>query len=383
MSLPEVRLKIRVRGRHPWFFRKMVDKPRQPLPAGGIVRVVDRGGAFVGIGLYNARSELALRLFSHEPTEDVNARLALLLETAFDLRENTLGLASVSNAYRLAHSEGDGLPGLVLDLLGDWIVAQPFSLGMLKLMEHVEACAARRYPGKRLVLSVEEAAAEREGMGKIARVPARETEVVERGVRFRVLPASGHKTGFFADQRDNRQLVRNLARGRRVLDLFCHAGGFGIAAALGGAKAVLAVDLDEDAVAQARSNAALNKQRIDCRHADAFDVLREVKRGAFDLIVLDPPKWVAGKTQIGDGLVRYRDLNRIALEKCVPGALLVTCSCSGAVSEELFLATLREAAAAAARDARVLMIRGAGADHPVALECAETRYLKVVVLQVR
>ena len=177
--------------------------------------------------------------------------------------------------------------------------------------------------------------------------------------------------------------MRSLAKGRTVLDLCCHAGGFAIQAALGGAKSVIAIDLDEEAVTQAAANAKTNRARVDVRHGDAFDTLRETKAGAYDLIVLDPPKWVLGKTGIIPGLPKYRDLNRLAFEKLAPGSLLVTCSCSGAVSEDLFLLMLKEAAAQAGRDARVLMLRGAGPDHPVALECPETRYLKVAVLAVR
>src|SRR5262249_53081395 len=192
-------------------------------------------------------------------------------ERAFALRERTLALPSVTSAYRLAHSEGDGLPGLVLDRLGDQIVAQGFSLGMLKLMEGVDEQVARHYPRAQLVVTGGEAAAAREGIDKVSRSPLRESEVTEHGVRFRVVPGSGHKTGFFADQRDNRQLLRSLARGRRVLDLFCHAGGFALAAALGGARSVLAADLDESAVALAQENFALNRVNAEGRDAGAFD----------------------------------------------------------------------------------------------------------------
>ncbi|MEM7206121.1 MAG: class I SAM-dependent methyltransferase [Planctomycetota bacterium] len=202
-------------------------------------------------------------------------------------------------------------------------------------------------------------------------------------MRFAVTPGVGHKTGFFADQRDARQRVRALAQGRTVLDLFCHAGGFALAAAAGAARRVVAVDLDETEVARAKANAARNKTKVDAQHGDAFDVLRDTKPGAFDLVVLDPPKWADGRSEVEAAMRRYQDLNRLGLERVASGGIVVTCSCSGAVTEGAFLAALRDAAAQARRDARLLWIGGAGPDHPIALECQQTRYLKVVVLQVR
>ena len=210
-----------------------------------------------------------------------------------------------------------------------------------------------------------------------------ETVVREHGVRYQVRAGTGHKTGFFADQRDNRLTVRMLARNRDVLDLCCNSGGFAMNAAKGGAVKVLAGDLDEAMVDQTRANAQANKLAFDCVHGDAFDMLREAKAGRHDLIVLDPPKWVANKNELDQGLQRYADLNRLGIEKVARGGVVVTCSCSGSVSEERFVRMLREAAAAARRDVRVTALRSAGGDHPFALECPETRYLKVAFLQVR
>ncbi|MEZ5962840.1 MAG: class I SAM-dependent rRNA methyltransferase [Planctomycetota bacterium] len=379
----EVQLAVRVRGRHPWFYRKMVRKPARPLPAGEPVRVVDRDGAFVGVGFYNNRSELALRMLSRGEVDDADLYLRALLEAAIDLRESTLRLPDVTDAYRLVHAEGDGFPGLVLDRIGDALVAQVFSRCMHERMEPIGQALARRYPRARLLLTADRDAAAREGFVPPPPVRAQSTEVTEHGARFEVVPGHGHKTGFFADQRDNRQIVHRLAGGRAVLDLCCHAGGFAVHAARGGAKRVVAVDLDEAAVAMTRDNAARNRVRVDARHGDAFDVLRRAGTGEHDFIVLDPPKWIAGKSAIEAGLPRYLDLNRAAFAKLGSGGLLVTCSCSGALAPDRFEAMVRQAAAEAGRDARVLFRRGAGPDHPVALECPETSYLKVLVLQVR
>ena len=382
-ALPEVRLKVRAHGRHPWFYRKMVRKPERALPAGSPCKVRDREGRLVGTGFYNPRSELALRVFSDRAVADVPGHFVTALQAAVQLRERDLALPQETDAYRLVHAEGDGFPGLIVDRLGDAVVAQVASLGMRRQLEPLGEWLLAHYPDARLVLLQDEGAADREGMDRLPEPRPVATTVREHGLAYAVRAGTGHKTGFFADQRDNRRLVRSLAKGRSVLDLCCNSGGFALNAATGAAKRVHAVDLDEDMVAATEENARRNRLSISTAHGDAFDILRDSEPGRFDLIVLDPPKWVANKREIDAGMPRYADLNRLGLEKVDRGGLVVTCSCSGAVSEERFLRMLREAASAARRDVRVLATRGAGADHPVALECPETRYLKVAVLQVR
>ncbi|MCA8955915.1 MAG: class I SAM-dependent rRNA methyltransferase [Planctomycetes bacterium] len=379
---PELKLRVRVRGRHPQFFRKMIHKPASPLPAGGPVFVRDRDGKPVGVGFYNPRSELALRMLSREPIEGVDACLSARVADACALRDLRLRLPDSTDGYRLIHAEGDRIPGLILDRLGRAIVAQVHARCITPYLEEIGEQLLERYPGSQLLLTVDAEAAMREGIDKPPRQNADPVAVTEHGIRFTVHPGSGHKTGFFADQRENRQRVRRLAAGRDVLDLFCNSGGFALAAQAGGARRVRAVDLDESMVEQASANAEANRMRIAFEHADAFDVLKRCRVGTHDLIVLDPPKWARGKDEVDGALTRYHDLNRLAFEKLPPGGLLVTCSCSGALGEHRFLAMLADAAAAARRDARVLFSGGAGPDHPVALECPETRYLKVVILEV-
>lgn len=383
MSLPELQLKVRVNGRHPWFFRKMVRRPETPIPAGSAVHVRDRTGRAVGTGFYNPRTELALRMFAGEAVGDVTAFLVQRLADAVALREQVLALPAVTDAWRAVHAEGDGLPALILDRFADVWVAQVGSLGTARHLEALGEWLLRHAPGCRLVLVPDRDAESREGMQRVPPPRPLDLQVREHGLRFQVQAGGGHKTGFFADQRDNRRLLRTLARDRSVLDLCCYTGGFACNAAAGGARSVRAVDLDEAAVAVARDNAARNDLDLEVVHDDAFDVLRGLPRGRIDCMMLDPPKWVAEPAALAAGLERYRDLNRLALEKIAGGGLLLTCSCSGSVSEETFLRTLQKAAAEAGRDARILSLRGAGPDHPVALECPETRYLKVAVLQVR
>lgn len=383
VGLPELRLKIRVHGRHPWFYRKMITKPGTPLRPGSAVRVVDRDGTFVGTGFYNPRTELALRMLAREDVADVEGRLLELLARAVALREDVLQLPEVTNGYRLVHGEGDGFPGLVLDRLGGAVVAQVRSLAMAERMEAIGRWLKRHAPDLRLILTIDEDSGRHEGMERPPRAAPFATEVVEHGLTYQVEPGTGHKTGFFADQRDNRRWFQGLAKGRRVLDLFCNAGGFAMAAARGGARSVLAVDLDEAAVLQTETNARRNKLKLRVEQADAFDVLRAQREGEHDAIVVDPPKWAMGRDGVEAALPRYRDINRLAFEKVSRGGIVVTCSCSGALPESLFLKVLAEAAAEAGRDATLLKVTGAGPDHPIALECPETRYLKVAFVLVR
>ncbi|MBK8976923.1 MAG: class I SAM-dependent rRNA methyltransferase [Planctomycetes bacterium] len=380
-SLQDITLKVQVHGRHPWFYRKMVRRPAAPIPAGSAVRVHDRNGRFVGLGFYNPRTELALRMLTRADG-DPDRVLLDAIDGAIALRDDVLGLPRVTDGYRLVHAEGDRVPGLILDRLGDAIVAQVFALAAQQRIDAIGERLLSRWPAARLVLTVDATARKREGMEPVPPPPRVDTVVTEHGLEYAVSAGRGHKTGFFADQRDNRQVIRRLARGRAVLDLFCNAGGFALNAARGGAREVVAADLDEEAVAQAAANAERNRLRVRTEHGDAFDLLRDTRPGRFDLIVLDPPKWASGRDDVDAALARYADLNRLAFERAQPGAIVATFSCSGAVAEARFLAMLRDAAAAAGRDVRILLQGGAGPDHPVALECPESRYLKACVLEV-
>ena len=382
--LPTLPLRIRVNGRHPRFFRKMVGRPDQKTEPGGLVRVVDRDDTFVGIGFVNPRTLLCLRLLTHDE-EAVDAGFFVRrLQAAVDLREGELQLRETGNAYRLVHGEGDGLPGLILDRLGEFLVAQVHALGILAFLEPLGVWLKQRYPGARLVLTVDERARELEGITGYAPPGPLEGELSEWGITYRVRPGGGHKTGFFCDQRDNRRFFADRCGGHRVLDLCTNSGGFALTAARhGGAREVVGYDLDEAAVALARENARRNQLAVRFEQGDLFTVLRDLPAGSYDRIVLDPPKWAAAPEQLDAAGARYRDANRLALARIAPGGLLFTFSCSGSLSEDRFLGLLRDAAALAGRDAQVLAVRGAGPDHPVALECPETRYLKAILLRVR
>ncbi len=381
--LPEIRLKVRMQGRRARYFKKQCARPGGSLPAGSMVFVRDREGRPVGTALYNPRSEITLRILDHGSKAAPQTLILDRLERALDFREEILGLRRGGTAYRLVHAEGDGLPGFVLDRCGEYLVAEISCKGMEAFLEEIGARLRRRYPKGRLVLRVDAKAADREGLECRPTPLDVEAELEENGIRYLFRPGGRHKTGFFCDQRENRLEFGRMASGRRVLDLCCHAGGFAMQAARGGARSVLAVDLDEEALALCRKNAARNGLRVSVRHADAFAFLKDCPKGAFDLAVLDPPKWVPDRTSWERGLRRYLDLNARAMTKVAKGGFLLSCSCSGAVDEETFLGILRRAAERAGRSFRILRCTGAGPDHPVDLACPETRYLKAVWLQAR
>jgi 23S rRNA (cytosine1962-C5)-methyltransferase len=384
-ALPAVRLKIARRSSHPWVFQKMVERPATRLPPGSVVEVHDRDGQWVGRALYNGHSRISLRVLTAEPGEAVDdAFFARRIRQAVELRRGWLGLDAVTDAYRLVQSEGDELSGLVVDRFGSTLVLEFFAAGMYRFRPAIQAALAVYYPGCRFYWFAEEHVQKQESFDcRPPEGPPAEV-ITENGVRFRVAPGSKHKTGFFLDQRDNRQALASFCAGKRVLDLCCNTGGFAVYAKVRGAEEVVGVDLDEQALALARQNAGLNGVRVRFVQADLFPWLRDVIAAGqrFDVVVLDPAKQTRDREEVGYALKRYLDMNRLALQAVAPGGLFLTCSCTGLISEADFLETLRRAAWQAGRTAQVLRVSGAGADHPFLLHVPEGRYLKAVFCRV-
>jgi len=301
------------------------------------------------------------------------------------LRTDVLELPRQTDAFRIVHGEGDGLSGLVIDRYAETCVVSLYAAGWMKAAEILEAEIQKLDGIDRVLFRADARTQKLEGFRIPDISPGERARIREGKLRYEVDLATGHKTGLFLDQRDNRKRVASFARGRRVLDLCTNAGGFALSCrGPGKARHVTAVDLDEDAVAAARRNARLNNLRIAFQHADLFPFLRErVEAGdQWDLIVLDPPKLAHGKGEVDAALTRYQDMNRLALSAAAPGAIMLTCSCSGAVEESAFLGAVRRAAVDAQRSVRVIELRGASSDHPVALDFSEGRYLKGALLHV-
>jgi 23S rRNA (cytosine1962-C5)-methyltransferase len=386
VELPVVQLKIQRRSSHPWVFQKMVEKPATRLPPGSVVDIVDKDRTWVGRGFYNGHSRIALRVLTADRAEAIDADFfARRLARAVALRRDWLKLDAVSDAYRLVHSEGDDLSGLVVDRFGDTLVLEFFAAGMFRVREAVVAALTSHFPGSRCYWFAEEHVQKQESFDCHAPEPPPPTVIREHGVRFRVAPGSKHKTGFFLDQRDNRKWLADCCGGKRVLDLCCNTGGFAVyAKALGGADEVTGVDLDEQVLALAKQNANLNQARVRFVQADLFAWLREVLPGGqrFDVVVLDPSKQTRDREDVEFALKKYFDMNKLALQAVAPGGLYLTCSCTGLVSEADFLECVRRAAWQANRRVQVLRVAGAGADHPYLLHVPEGRYLKAVFCRV-
>ena len=379
-------------GRHPWVLDSAVQRIEGAPSAGDVVDLVTHDGRFIGRGLWNGSSRLRVRLYTftaEQPLDDAfwDSRLT----AAFDLRRQ-LQLDAPAGGCRLVTSEGDDLSGLIVDRYGPYLAVQATALAMAERLEPICDILERLLQPRGILLR----GAER-GLGKLEglNLPDRQLRgerpegpvfVEEHGLRFGVDLTEGQKTGYYLDQRENRQAAASYARGRRVLDMFCYSGGFGVAAAVSGkATAVLSVDSSAKAVALAKANAELNAATtMAVEQADAFDKLASLQTAGerFGMIVLDPPKFARSRASAADALRAYHRINRLAVDLLEPGGILVTCSCSGAIAREDFLVMLSGVAQRSGRMLQLLECRGAAADHPVNLHCLEGEYLKCVIARV-
>lgn len=380
-----------LRAGHPWVFKKALERlPR--IPPGSVVDLTE-GGKFVARGYFDPYSAIAVRVLTRDPRETVDAAFfAERIRRAVEDRRGLIDLTG-TDSYRLVHGEGDGLPGVVVDLYAGWAVLKLYSAGLTPHRPLIVEALKRAVPGLKGVLGRDEVARddaeddEGKGSGRMLwgeSAPERVT-IEERGAKFLVDPWRGQKTGFFLDQRENRYLIRRLARGRDVLNCFCFSGGFSVNAALGGANSVFSVDLDADAIALARENFQLNglpAEKHDFLAADVFKLLQSFRDEGrtFDLIILDPPAFAKSQRAVEAAIDGYASLNRQALALLRPGGLLATASCSARVSPEAFFDAIKEAGYKAGVDLTLVEERYQPPDHPVRLQFREGRYLKFYVL---
>jgi 23S rRNA (cytosine1962-C5)-methyltransferase len=400
-SLPSVFAKTA--GPHPYLYRKRIDRFDAAARPGDLVAVrVDRR-TVIGHGHFNPRAEITVRLLSWGPAPPAEAFWQARLGEAVALRRDLLKLDALTDAYRLIHSEGDGLSGIVVDKFGDVLSAEAFGLGMYQRSADILERLARLTGARAWIVRPGPATVIQEAFeGTVLRsedAPAAVT-IQEYGTRFRVLFEGGHKTGFFCDQRDNRRRVTGYCEGKSVLDLCCYTGGFALQAKkLGNAADVTGVDLDEEPIRLARENAGLNQVRINFVTADVFAYMRDMIRNGrqYDVVVLDPPKLIRSRDEFDEGRRKHFDLNRLAMQLVRPGGLLLSCTCSGLLEEAEFLKLLRAAARQAgptgdpgasgrppheARSLQILEKTGAAPDHPVASNCPEGEYLRAIWMRV-
>ena len=384
-ALATIRLKNAWKSSHPWIFQRLVEKPAQRPKPGEVVDVVGVDGEFIGRGFYNGHSRIAIRILETDPAVPIDAGwFSRKVADAVALRREVLRLDDVSDAWRVVHSEGDGLSGLVVDRYADLLVVEYFSAGMFRHREWIYEALREQFPGCRFHAFADEHVQKQESFDFRGSEPAAPAIITEHGVKFRADPAGAHKTGFFADQRENRQWLSQQVAGKSVLDLCCNTGGFAVYAAARGASDVVGVDIDEAVIGIARGNAKLNDVRPRFVQADIFPWLRDAaNRGdRYDVVILDPAKMTRDREQVIPALKKYLDMNKLALGVVAPGGLLATFSCTGLVSEEQFLDMLRRAAYFGGRTVQVLKVAGAGPDHPFLAQVPESRYLKAVFCRV-
>ena len=377
-----------LKRRHPWIFSGAVEKASGK--PGDTLEVRDAAGKVLALAAYSPKSQIRARVWTFDPAEAVDAGFfSGRIQKALALRE-ALPAAKHTNALRLVNGESDGLPGLVVDRYADVLVAQFLAAGVehwrdpiLDSLTELSGCEAifeRSDAEVRKLEGLEPRVGFARGNRNATRCP-----IIEYGLNFRVDVEQGQKTGFFLDQRENRQRVRALAAGREVLDGFSYTGGFSVAALAGGAKRVTGIESSAPALEVAKENLSANPldgSRVEFVQADVFSKLRELRdrNAKFDLIVLDPPKFAPSAAQVKKAARAYKDINLWALKLLAPGGLLATFSCSGGVSAELFQSIVAGAALDAGGEVKIIERFGAAADHPVAIEFPEGEYLKGLLL---
>jgi 23S rRNA (cytosine1962-C5)-methyltransferase len=356
------------------------------------MRVCGPDGEFIGKGYFNPDSAIALRMLTWDEATEINedfwrARIA----AAIALRRETLQMDRRASAYRLVFSEGDGLPGLIVDKYGDYLGVQFLTLGIAAVRETILDILEKLCSPAGIYERAEETFQEVEGGAggnRLARgkEPPDLVEIAEYGIKFAVDIKRGQKTGFYLDQRENRSAFAQYIQGGPVLDCFCHTAAFGVySAVVGKANRVVALDTSERALELAKRNTELNGVKgLETIRGDAFQELRRLREAQeqFDAIVLDPPKFAKSRAGLAGAMKGYKDLNLVAMQIIKKDGILATCSCSQHVDEDSFVRVLNEAAHDVNRTLQILEHRTQGLDHPVMASCVETKYLKCLICRV-
>ncbi|HKP37306.1 MAG TPA: class I SAM-dependent rRNA methyltransferase [Pyrinomonadaceae bacterium] len=373
----------RIRNGHLWVYRSDLSDV-EGAQGGDIVRVIDQAGNFVGQAFYSDRSEIALRfLTTREDTIDRGWWHARFIDCA----KRRAAIERETNSYRLVFSEGDLLPSLIIDKYDDVLVMQTLSQGTDRLKTMFAELLNEQFNPRAIVERNDARVRQFEGLesqtGILSGETPAELEIQQNGMRFLVSPLGGQKTGAFLDQRENYLSANRFANGRG-LDCFTFNGGFALHLAAA-CNSVVAIDIAEDAIAAAQRNARLNDvENVEFIAANVFDKLRDFEAAGeqFDTIVLDPPAFAKNRASVKSAARGYKEINLRAMKLLNPGGVLVTCTCSYHMSEEMFLEIIAAAALDARRRLQIIEVRGQSSDHPVLLGVPETHYLKCVVVRV-
>ncbi len=370
----------RVRNGHLWVYRSDL-LPAPDTAGGAVVRVVDEAGNFVGQAFYSDRSEIALRFLS--TLEETIAREWWRLRLR-ECAERRAAITAETNSYRLVYAEGDLLPSLIVDVYDNVFVLQTLSQGTEAIKPMLVELLLQEFSPRAIVERNDVRVRELEGLelrsGVLHGDAPDEIQMVQNGVRFRVSPLGGQKTGAFLDQRENYKAARLFARGR-ALDCFTFNGGFALHIA-NSCESIIGLDISAGAIAAARANAELNSAlNVEFREANVFDELRELEGTGerFDTIVLDPPAFAKNRRSVAKAARGYKEINLRALKLLNPNGVLITCSCSYHIPEQMFMEIVTAAALDARRRLQIVDKRTQAGDHPILGGMPETHYLKCVI----
>jgi 23S rRNA (cytosine1962-C5)-methyltransferase len=371
--------------RHPWLFTGAIHHTPTDVENGEIVEIRASDNGLLGYGFFNPNSQICCRIFefTQHPVEIDEAYWGAKMQRAYQLRQSIVNL-SHTNCYRLLHAEGDFFPGIIADVYGDVVVAQILIKGTEKLIPVIEE-ELYKLGYKHIYLKTKTSSQTIEGinatdwLGEAVPMPL---NVVENGQKFNVNVETGQKTGFFIDQRDNRELLKTFSAGKKVLNTFCYTGGFSVYALAGGATEVHSVDISKDAIAQCEENIVLNGYNNHTAIAlDCFEYLKQTDVD-YDIMVLDPPAFAKNARSVPNATRGYKELNMVAMKKIKPGGLIFTFSCSQNIDKMLFQKIVFGAAADARRNVRILKHLNQPPDHPVSIFHPEGEYLKGLLLWV-
>lgn len=377
---------------HPWIFSSAIDMVSGTPAPGDVVKVVSASGEELGIASYSPGSQIRARMLSFNPDEMVDKEFfERRIRYALELRKEIIP-PEKTNAMRLVHGESDGLPGLIVDRYADMLVVQILTAGIevnkdliFEILLH-ETGAEGIYERSDVDVRLLEGLHERKGLaaGKLSIQPM---EIFENGLKFLVDIENGQKTGFFLDQRDNRQALRPFVDGKSVLNCFCYTGAFSVYALSSGAEKVLSIDSSDSALAAAEKNIQLNHldvEKSEVMNADVFKILRTFRDQdrKFDVIILDPPKFAPTVAQAEKAARGYKDINLLAFKLLNPGGTLFTFSCSGGISRDLFQKIVQGAALDARMDAKIVGQLSQAPDHPISIHFPEGFYLKGLICKV-
>lgn len=379
--------------KHPWIFSGAIRRVLGEPKSGDTVEVRSAHGEFLGIAAYSPESQIRARFWTFRERLPIDREFfSRLLDRAIENRKSRgFDIQDPKSAFRLVYAENDEIPGCIIDKYAQVISVEILSAGAEKFRKEIYELLAEKLSPTGILERCDSDVRTKEGLplrkGVVyGNVPKEPVEILENGIRFDIDVWNGHKTGYYLDQRDARAEVGTFARGKRVLNCFSYTGGFGLFALKNGAESVTEVDVSKEALAIAKTLIQKNgfdENRAELLDADVFSYLRKCRdsRKEFDLIVLDPPKFIENKSHLAKGSRGYKDISLLALKLLAPGGMLATFSCSGLMTMDLFQKIVADAALDAHREVQIVHRFGQPADHPVKTSFPEGQYLKGLLLQ--